>query len=386
MAWNGSGTFSLNQDFIADRDAGAPDHVISAVKVMNELENIKSGLENCMTITGETSPSASITMNSQRLINLANATGDQDAVALSQVSGGTLNWAGTFGGTANALTATISGAPSTLPTGYQVRGVLASDNTSTVTLNVNAGGAIAIKRVDGSNMQAGDLRSGRPVTFTYMGSVANAFRVSDGLDPEGFGSPSYYLSTVGGTGDVITGTTSTGDFGAYSTGQIFSWVQSANNTTSVTLNVESAGAKAVVDVNGSALTADALVSGKTYLAQYDGTSMVLLQSTPMTANAFTDLTDVTISSAASDEVLYYNGTAWVNSATLPANIVATATIADDAVNFSKLLDATQPALVGASAAGAFQEITLGSDLSVTGNVLTSTVAPSRVLLAWYGAN
>lgn len=53
--------------------------------------------------------------------------------------------------------------------------------------------------------------------------------------------------------------------------------------------------------------------------------------------------------------------------------VATGDIADDAVTFAKLQDASQGSvLLGAQTAGVFAEITLGANLSMTGGVLDST--------------
>jgi hypothetical protein len=55
-----------------------------------------------------------------------------------------------------------------------------------------------------------------------------------------------------------------------------------------------------------------------------------------------------------------------------ANVTAAGTIQSHAVTFAKLVAATQKALIGANAAGNFQEITLGSGLSLAAGVLTAT--------------
>lgn len=57
------------------------------------------------------------------------------------------------------------------------------------------------------------------------------------------------------------------------------------------------------------------------------------------------------------------------------------TIDANAVDFSKLLDATQEALIGATAAGAFQEITLGTGLSISGGALNAS-AGSKIIRNW----
>ena len=82
-----------------------------------------------------------------------------------------------------------------------------------------------------------------------------------------------------------------------------------------------------------------------------------------------DKGDVTVSSS---------GTAWV----LNAGVVDTAELANDAVTFDKLLNATQEALIGAGAAGAFQEITIGSGLEISGGALSSTSSGSKIIRNW----
>lgn len=82
MAFNGSGTFVLTQNFPADRDAGAPDHFVYADLIDNEFQNIKGGLENCLTRDSQTLPSADVNLNSKKISNLADATAATDAMNL----------------------------------------------------------------------------------------------------------------------------------------------------------------------------------------------------------------------------------------------------------------------------------------------------------------
>lgn len=80
MPWNGAGVFTLNQNFPADRDAGAPDHFIQADDMDDELQNIKGGLENCLTRDGQTIPSANTPWNDKRITGLADAAAATDAL------------------------------------------------------------------------------------------------------------------------------------------------------------------------------------------------------------------------------------------------------------------------------------------------------------------
>ena len=77
---------------------------------------------------------------------------------------------GTAGGTANALTCTLSTAP-TLRTGLTVTLTTAATNTAAATLNVHSTGVTTIRKGDGTeDLEAGDLVIGFDYTFYYDGT------------------------------------------------------------------------------------------------------------------------------------------------------------------------------------------------------------------------
>ena len=90
------------------------------------------------------------------------------------------------------------------------------------------------------------------------------------------------LITVSGT-DTITGTV-TPTLTAYTAGQIFSFVAAGTNTTSVTLNIDGVGVKAVTRAGTTALAAGDILTGQVAIVEYDGTQFQLLDP-----NAFTNL-------------------------------------------------------------------------------------------------
>lgn len=101
-------------------------------------------------------------------------------------------------------------------------------------------------------------------------AVNNAFRALDAIIAR-FVDDLGGVNTVGGTGDAITVTLASG-ITAYATGQIFRFKASAANTTNVTLNVNSIGAKAVRKISGGtdvALIANDLLPGVMYEVIYD---------------------------------------------------------------------------------------------------------------------
>jgi len=80
MAWNGSGTFLRVQNFVDDRDAGPPDNVIDAESMDSEFNNFKAGIENCLTLDGQTLPTADISLNARKITGLADADAATDAL------------------------------------------------------------------------------------------------------------------------------------------------------------------------------------------------------------------------------------------------------------------------------------------------------------------
>lgn len=69
------------------------------------------------------------------------------------------------GGTANALTATLSPVPASVPNGMAVRVLIGSANTGAATLNVNSTGALPIVTQRGVAISQGELAAGAIVTF-----------------------------------------------------------------------------------------------------------------------------------------------------------------------------------------------------------------------------
>jgi hypothetical protein len=88
------------------------------------------------------------------------------------------------------------------------------------------------------------------------------------------------LLAVSGT-DTLTAL-GTPTLTAYATGNTFYFVAAATNTTSVTLNVDGLGAKAVTRHGSTALVAGDILAGEVCLVVYDGTRFQLLNPTSYT--------------------------------------------------------------------------------------------------------
>ena len=82
-----------------------------------------------------------------------------------------------------------------------------------------------------------------------------------------------YVATVGGTVDVVT-LTVTPAITAYAAGQTFRFVAAGANTTNVTVNISSLGAKALTKNGATALVANDIASGTMVEMTYDGTRFI----------------------------------------------------------------------------------------------------------------
>jgi len=101
------------------------------------------------------------------------------------------------------------------------------------------------------------------------------------------------LNSVSGA-DTITATASP-TLAAYAAGQMFYFVAAGDNTTSVTLNIDSLGAKAVTRDGATALAAADIKSGEVVVVVYDGTRFQVVSQLNSAGNA--TFANVSITSA-----------------------------------------------------------------------------------------
>ena len=136
---------------------------------------------------------------------------------------------------------------------------------------------------------------------------------------------SQFLSGVSGS-DTITATVTSPNFTAYTAGQMFNFVAvAANTTTSVTLNLNSLGAKTVTKAGTIALSAGDIVAGQVIPVIYDGTrfqitNLINLSSPPPIGNSTPSTGAFTTLSATST----ISGTGFTNYLASPPAIGGTA--------------------------------------------------------------
>lgn len=124
---------------------------------------------------------------SKRIGNLAAGTTVTDAAQVDQTRGRTW-WGGVAGGTANALTVTLSPAPTAFQAGDRlVFRVSSNTSSSTVTISPNGLGPYTIKGIDGGTLKANAFRNGR---------IAELVWDNDGFPRAISGDAAYMHQTV----------------------------------------------------------------------------------------------------------------------------------------------------------------------------------------------
>ncbi len=125
-------------------------------------------------VRGSAVPAKAIEDPQREIVNVITKTGvvpDNGNQLAKSIQSGKLNFSA-VGGTANALTMTLSEVPASWDdlVGTPLRGIITATNTGACTLNVNGLGPKSIKIDNGSDPIAGDLKSGSLAVFVYDGT------------------------------------------------------------------------------------------------------------------------------------------------------------------------------------------------------------------------
>lgn len=85
MPWNGSGVFARVYSWIADAAAGLD---ILADRMDQDTDDIAQGLMHCLTVNGETVPTANLPMNNYRHTGVSAGVADTDYCTVGQIKNG----------------------------------------------------------------------------------------------------------------------------------------------------------------------------------------------------------------------------------------------------------------------------------------------------------
>jgi len=126
MAFNGTGTFSRLYNWVTDKVNAIP---VTASRVDSELDGMATGLSQCITKDGQTTITANIPFNSNKITGLGNGTARTDVINVGQVQDNQFQYLGTTGGTADAYTLSPSPTITAYATTQQITAKISATKT-----------------------------------------------------------------------------------------------------------------------------------------------------------------------------------------------------------------------------------------------------------------
>ena len=177
MARDGSGTYQRTDGtytgdrvFRQQRDAGRN---VSALPMDIHANDIAQALTDSVAKDGQTALTGNLNLNDHKVEGLAAGTAATDAVNLTQLNAGAIQFvpAGQVAGTANAITLAPTPALTSYAVGRALRFLVKIENTGPVTLAISGLPAAAIQKPDGTALASADLKVGRHLTVVYNGAA-----------------------------------------------------------------------------------------------------------------------------------------------------------------------------------------------------------------------
>lgn len=213
--------------------------VISSTSVNSEFDGISTALTASIAKDGQTNPTANLPMNTYRHTGVGNAAARTDYAATGQVQDGAFLWGGTAGGTADALTITLTPAIAAYAAGQQFRFVASATNTGAATLAVNGLTATAIE-FGGAALSAGVIVNGGLYAVVYDGSTFNLsveFATPGNVSGPATATDNVWVRFDGTTGKIIqNGTWAEADSGNVTAGGALDMNSNALTVDTVTFN------------------------------------------------------------------------------------------------------------------------------------------------------
>lgn len=121
-------------------------------------------------------------------------------------------------GTANALVVTMSPPITAYTAGLSVSVKIAEDNTGATTININGVGTVPLKRFDGQDLEAGDLKAGMVALIVHNGTQ---FRLASVHGADTLGTAAFRNATTSNTDTTAGRLLKVGDFGVGALGPSF---------------------------------------------------------------------------------------------------------------------------------------------------------------------
>ena len=164
MGWSG-GLFSRSKDWTEDEANG---YNIESARMDEEDDNFATGINSCLHKGGQNTATANLPMGGYIHTGVGLGTAYNHYARLDQVQKNSGAYGGTSGGT-NALTLSLSPAPTAYTAGQVINFIAGATNTTAATLNVNSLGAKDIY-YKGAALSGYEMIASRVYTVFYDGT------------------------------------------------------------------------------------------------------------------------------------------------------------------------------------------------------------------------
>jgi len=203
MSRNGSGVYSAT--VTGGAYPASSGTLIEATKFNTLIADVETAMTQSVSKDGQTAMTGNLPMGSNKVTGMANGSSATDAANVSQVQSGVVQWCGTAGGTADALTLTPAPALAAYAAGVTLKFKSgASPNTGAATVNVSSIGAIAIQ-LNGAALAAGDIEADQ--WYQIVLSDASTAQLSKIGNIDTFTSPAFTGTPTAPTAAEDTNTT-----------------------------------------------------------------------------------------------------------------------------------------------------------------------------------
>lgn len=167
MPRNGSGSFTLPANSFSNP---TPNTNMSSTDCDACWTDIEVAMSASIANNGETPIVSDLTMSGFKHTNVANATARNNYASAGQVQDSRFTWAGTAGGSGNAITLTnVTPAISAYVAGQRFLFVAAANNTGATTVSVSGLVAVALQ-ANGAALTADQVVAGRIYEIIYTGT------------------------------------------------------------------------------------------------------------------------------------------------------------------------------------------------------------------------
>lgn len=287
----------------------------------SEDNNFATGINNCLNIAGQNSPTSNINWNNFKITSLANGVAATDAANLSQIQSGAVTWCGTSTGSSNAYVLTTTPAIGSYAAGQTFRFIANFTNSGSATVNIDSLGAVNITKNGTTLLVGSEILINAVVTIAYDGSEFQITSVQIPLPLNAKGDLLTYYSAadqrfpVGADNTILTAASS------QSSGLV--WGSGPLTTKGDVMCFDTGIQRLPIGTNGQALTAQsAQTTGLQWATQPPlGSSYVTVGSdATLTANrVLTAGNGITLTDGGAGSTMTIAGNSWVKISSTTAS-------------------------------------------------------------------